>query len=265
MPTLQRLDDDPAAPFPPLHAAWRRPDGLLAVGGDLSVPRLVNAYRHGCFPWFGPGDPLLWWSPDPRWLLATDALHVPRRLGRWLRGSGWTATFNRHFDAVIEACASVPRAGQQGTWIVAAMIDAYRALHRAGHGHAMAVHDGDGHLVGGIYGVGIGRMFFGESMFSAASNGSRAALLALCRHLAGHGVPLLDCQLHSAHLERLGARPVARADFARIVAGLCATPAQPGTWQPWSGPRPLAALVAPGASAAPEPASRLEASPGGPI
>lgn len=243
MRPLTRLDDDPEAPFPPLETAWRAPDGLLAVGGDLSVPRLVNAYRHGCFPWFGPGDPLLWWAPDPRWLLATATVHVARRFARWLRRCDWTVRLDRDFDAVIAACASAPRPGQDGTWIVPEMIDAYRALHRAGHAHAMAVHDADGRLVGGIYGVGVGRMFYGESMFSGESHGSKVALLALCRHLAGHAVPMLDCQLHSSHLERLGARPVPRAEFARLAGELCAAAAPPGLWQDWPQACPARALA----------------------
>lgn len=243
MRPLPRLDDDPAAPFPPLESARRSPDGLLAVGGDLSVPRLVNAYRHGCFPWFGPGDPLLWWAPDPRWLLATAGIHVARRFARWLRQCDWTVRLDQDFDAVIAACAAAPRPGQDGTWIVPEMIAAYRALHRAGHAHAMSVRDADGLLVGGVYGVGLGRMFFGESMFSGQSHGSKVALLALCRHLAGHGVPMLDCQLHSGHLERLGAHPVARTEFARIIADLCTEPAPAGLWQTWSQDRPASGLA----------------------
>lgn len=251
MRSLPRLESAASAPFPPLQGALRVPDGLLAVGGDLSVTRLVNAYRHGCFPWFGPGDPLLWWSPDPRWVLPTDALHVPRRFARWLRGSAWTVSFDRDFDAVIAACADAPRAGQDGTWIVPEMIAAYRALHRAGHAHAMAVHDASGRLVGGIYGVGLGRMFFGESMFSRAGNGSRVALLALCRHLADHGVPLVDCQTHSAHLAAQGARPLARSAFAALVARLCAAPAPATLWQPWPQPRASCALAGGGGDARP--------------
>lgn len=242
MRPLPRLDEAPSAPFPPLTGALRAPDGLLAVGGDLSVPRLVNAYRHGCFPWFGPGDPLLWWAPDPRWVLPSDAIHVSRRFARWLRGCAWTVSFNRDFDAVIAGCAETPRAGQDGTWIVPEMVAAYRGLHRAGHAHAMAVHDAGGGLVGGIYGVGLGRMFFGESMFSRVSNGSRVALLALCRHLASRGAPVVDCQLHSAHLARQGARPMARSEFAALAARLCDAPVPATLWQPWPQPRAASAL-----------------------
>ena len=182
---LPRLGADPDSPFPPLRSALREPDGLLAVGGDLSPARLLNAYRHGIFPWFSPGEPILWWSPDPRVVFDTAAFRLSRRFRRELRRSEWTLSADTDFAAVMRACADIPRAGQDGgTWIGEEMLAAYGELHRLGHAHSIEVRDG-GQLVGGLYGVAIGRMFFGESMFSAASGGSKLALAALARTLAG--------------------------------------------------------------------------------
>lgn len=220
--------------FPPVTAAWSQPDGLLAVGGDLSVPRLLAAYRRGIFPWPIAGQPLLWWSPSMRTVFDTAAIHVPRRFARWLRRSTWTLSVNRQFDAVIAACSG-PRQGENGTWITPAMRAAYLRLHDAGHAHSVEAWEGTT-LAGGIYGVAIGRMFFGESMFSARSNGSRVALLALARLLSEHGLPLLDAQMPSPHLDSLGARQVSRAHFCRQVSLLAG---QLPAGQPWR-PRELA-------------------------
>lgn len=172
------LDADPTAPFPPAAQALRDPDGLLAIGGDLAPQRLLNAYAHGIFPWFSQDQPILWWSPDPRMVFRTDALRLSSRFRRQLRSSSWTVRADTAFEQVIDACASVPRAGQDGTWITAQMQQAYIALHELGHAHSLEVFDGT-RLVGGIYGVAIGQMFFGESMFSAQSGGSKVALVAL--------------------------------------------------------------------------------------
>ena len=169
------LSADPAAPFPPVEQALRHPDGLLAVGGDLSPPRLLAAYRHGIFPWYSQGQPILWWSPDPRTLFRTDAVHLSTRLRRSLRASDWLVCADTAFDAVVAACASSPRPGQHGTWILPEMRQAYARLHRLGHAHSVEVLDDDGELAGGIYGVAVGRMFFGESMFSARPGGSKLA------------------------------------------------------------------------------------------
>jgi leucyl/phenylalanyl-tRNA--protein transferase len=231
---LPRLARDPLAPFPPAHTALRHPNGLLAFGGDLSVPRLLNAYRQGIFPWYSEGQPILWWSPDPRMVLHTATMQLPRRLRRSLRRSRWRISADRDFGAVVRACASSPRAGQDGTWITPAMEAAYIALHQAGHAHSVEVWDSDGALAGGIYGVCLGRMVFGESMFSAQSGGSRVALAALCRVMAAQGMPLLDGQVESPHLLALGGQPMPRrrflAELPALVADAVETPGWPASW-----------------------------------
>ena len=226
---LPRLGADPASPFPPLEAAWREPDGLLAAGGDLSPVRLLNAYARGIFPWFSPGEPILWWSPDPRVVFDTAGFRLPRRFRRELRGSAWTLSADTRFEEVMRACAQIPRSGQDGTWIGTQMLAAYGALHRLGHAHSIEVLAGE-RLVGGLYGVAIGQMFFGESMFSAESGASKVALAALARRLAGWGWPLLDAQVSNPHLLSLGARTLARAEFAARVAELVALPGRNGSW-----------------------------------
>ena len=226
---LPVLDADPAAPFPPVDSALRDPDGLLAAGGDLSPARLLNAYRQGIFPWFSRGDPILWWCPDPRMVFHTDEVRLSTRFRRGLRHSGWTLHADTAFDAVIDACARVPRHGQHGTWITPAMGAAYRELHRLGHAHSVEAHDGD-RLVGGIYGVAIGRMFFGESMFSAESGGSKVALAGLALRLGLWGWPLIDAQVENPHLVRLGARPWPRPDFTGAVRPLVAAAEPAGPW-----------------------------------
>lgn len=238
------LSPDPASPFPPLATALRRPDGLLAAGGDLSPTRLLAAYRAGIFPWFGPGEPILWWSPDPRCVFETGAMHEPRRLRRWRRHSDRVLEADRDFEAVMAACAA-PRRAATGTWIVPEMRAAYARLHEAGHAHSIEVRAPDGRLVGGLYGVAIGRMFFAESMFSAETNASKLALLGLGWVLAEWGWPLIDAQVHSAHLESLGARMMPRASFAAEVARLVAL--DPGTigFRERFGHRPVAELSPP--------------------
>jgi leucyl/phenylalanyl-tRNA--protein transferase len=246
---LARLGTDPASPFPPLSAALEEPNGLLAMGGDLQPARLLAAYRHGVFPWFSDGQPILWWSPDPRVVFDTARFRLARKLRAALPASPWVLRADTAFEAVIDACATAPRAGQDGTWIGPGMRAAYVALHRLGHAHSVEVFDGDA-LVGGIYGVAVGRMFFGESMFSARSNGSRLALAALCRVLAGWDWPLVDAQVDNPHLRLLGARLVPREDFARAVAGLVDLPGRVGPWSAAVGERPVAWLAAPGPPAA---------------
>lgn len=210
------LNSDPHAPFPPVESALRRPDGLLAAGGDLSIPRLLNAYSHGIFPWYEEGQPILWWSPDPRCVLFTDQVHVSRRLQRRLRRRDFELSLDQAFEQVVAACAA-PRDGHDGTWITAAMLTAYTALHQAGHAHSLEVWN-EGALIGGIYGVAIGRVFFGESMFSAGPDGSKIALVSLCRHLVSVQMPLLDCQVFSTHLESMGASMISRSDFTQCLA-----------------------------------------------
>ncbi|UNE61109.1 leucyl/phenylalanyl-tRNA--protein transferase [Xanthomonas oryzae] len=218
-----------SAPFPPAEAALTDPDGLLAVGGDLSPQRLLNAYAHGIFPWYSDGRPILWWSPDPRMVFRTDGVRLSSRFKRQLRASTWTVRADTAFEQVIDACAASPRPGQDGTWITAEMQQAYIALHRLGHAHSIEVFDG-ARLVGGIYGVAVGRMFFGESMFSGESGGSKVALAALAADLHGRGWPLIDAQVENPHLLSMGAERLPRADFLHDVQRQVALAEQPGSW-----------------------------------
>lgn len=227
---------EPGSPpvFPDPEQALAEPNGLLAVGGDLTPQRLLAAYRRGIFPWFGPGEPILWWSPDPRCVFLTDAIHVSRSLRRQLHACDWTLSADRAFGEVIRACAA-PRADAHGTWIVPAIRAAYGRLHRMGHAHSVEVWR-DGDLVGGIYGIAIGRAFAGESMFSRESGGSKIALLALAGALRAWGFPLLDAQVPNPHLFSLGAIELPRAEFRRRLARLAEAPGRAGDWGtrfPW--------------------------------
>lgn len=222
LPLLGRSPDDP---FPPVSLALSEPDGLLAMGGDLHPARLLTAYRHGIFPWFSDDQPILWWSPDPRCVFATARFRLPARLRRSLRRSSWRVSADRAFPPVIAACANIPRNGQSGTWITDAMEQAYLALHRSGHAHSIEVWDGE-RLVGGLYGVRIGHMFFAESMFSAESGGSKVALAALAQRMAQWHWPLIDAQLDNAHLRLLGAQLLPRAQFLLAIAEQIDAPPQ---------------------------------------
>ena len=213
------LSPDPGAPFPPAAAALHMPEGLLAIGGDLSPVRLLNAYRHGIFPWSSAGQPLLWWSPDPRMVFRTGEVRLSTRFRRTLRRSPWTVHADGDFAAVIDACRTAPRPGQDGTWITPEMRAAYVALHRLGHAHSVEVRDG-GRLVGGIYGVAIGRMFFGESMFARRSDASKVAFVSMLARLESWGMPLVDCQVPTSHLASLGGREIPRAEFLAQVGAL---------------------------------------------
>jgi leucyl/phenylalanyl-tRNA---protein transferase len=215
-------------PFPPLAAAQKEPNGLLAVGGDLSPRRLLDAYRRGIFPWYSEGDPILWWSPDPRMVLFPDELRVTRSLAKTLRNKPHEVRFDTAFAAVMRGCAA-PRPGQGGTWIGPEMRAAYRKLHDLGYAHSVETWI-EGELAGGLYGVAIGGVFFGESMFSRARDASKMALVGLVRRLAAEGFGLIDCQMHTAHLESLGAREIPRAEFARRVKDLVDYPRSPGRW-----------------------------------
>jgi leucyl/phenylalanyl-tRNA--protein transferase len=219
---------DRNAPFPDVSLAEREPDGLLAVGGDLGVPRLLSAYRHGIFPWFSPGDPILWWSPDPRTVLVPGHIRVSRSLRKTLRRGHFAVSLDRDFDAVIAACAA-PRPGSDGTWLVPEMIAAYQRLHRQGWAHSVEVRH-EGGLVGGLYGVAIGRVFFGESMFSRVSDASKVALVHLSRTLDAWGFGLIDCQVLTGHLVRMGAEQIPRTDFIELIERLCALPGRQGLW-----------------------------------
>ena len=223
------LSPEPDAPFPSAALALRDPDGLLAMGGDLSPVRLLNAYRSGIFPWYSQGQPILWWSPDPRTVFRSDGVRLSSRFRRQLRRSPWEIRADTAFAGVIAACASMPRRGQDGTWITAEMRSAYVELHRLGHAHSVEVFDG-GTLVGGLYGVAIGRMFFGESMFSAESGGSKVALAALAHRLREWGWPLIDAQVENDHLLGLGAESWPRDRFLQAAAVLAREPAPTGAW-----------------------------------
>jgi len=201
--------------FPPLEKALRDPEGLLAAGGDLSAERLVAAYRHGCFPWFAEGQPILWWSPDPRTVLFPGELHVSRSLAKVMRQGRYQVSFDQDFAAVISACAG-PRSYADGTWITDAMQAAYLKLHQQGFAHSVEVWD-DGKLVGGLYGLAMGQLFFGESMFSHSDNASKVGFATLIEHLKAWGFVLIDCQMPTQHLHSFGARPIARAEFADFL------------------------------------------------
>ncbi len=220
----------PQADFPPVGEALANPEGLLAAGGDLSVPRLLRAYRAGIFPWYEPGQPILWWSPDPRAVLFTDRLRITRSLRKTLRNKPYTVSFDRAFREVMLACAE-PRYEEGGTWITPEMIEAYCRLHDQGHAHSVEVWNTQGGLIGGLYGVAVGKMFFGESMFTRERDGSKIALAHLVRHLAHWGYPLVDCQQVSAHIMSLGAQTLPRAEFIALLDEYCP---QTGKTPPWS-------------------------------
>jgi leucyl/phenylalanyl-tRNA---protein transferase len=235
------LDPGSRTAFPDPELALRDPDGLLAIGGDLAPARLLDAYGRGIFPWYSRGQPILWWSPDPRLVFRTGEIHLSRRFRRGLRGSNWRVVADHDFAAVIDACASVPRPGQPGTWITKAMRDAYLELHRLGHAHSIEVRDG-GALAGGLYGVAIGRMFFGESMASLRPGGSKVALAALAMRLREWGWPLVDAQVENPHLLALGAERWPRNRFLSATAVLVALPQPPGDWRARFGTLPATAL-----------------------
>lgn len=219
---------DKGAPFPPVRSALREPNGLLAAGGDLSPERLLEGYSRGIFPWYSEGDPILWWSPNPRMVLFPAEFKISRSLGKSLRNRSYETRFDCAFGDVIASCAA-PRKGEPGTWIGAAMSGAYRELHRLGYAHSVETWI-DGELAGGLYGVALGRVFFGESMFSRARDASKIALAALVAHLKSSGFGLIDCQMHTRHLETLGAREIPRARFSRLLEELVHYSRSPGTW-----------------------------------
>ena len=209
-------------PFPPLENALDDPNGLLAATEDLSPRRLLDAYRHGIFPWYSAGQPVLWWSPDPRMVLPTAEFKVSRSLRKAVESEKFEIRVDTAFDAVVRACAA-PRPEQDGTWITGAVRAAYGGLFRLGHAHSVESWR-DGELVGGLYGVAIGRMFFGESMFARQSDASKVALVHLVRQLRTWDFPLVDCQQQTAHLASLGARPIPRDEFAKKLAHLVHCP-----------------------------------------
>jgi len=219
---------DPNQNFPSPHLAMRDPNGLLAIGGDLSVTRLIRAYSQGIFPWYNPDEPILWWSPDPRAVLMPGAMKVSRSLSKSLRRGDYAVTLDGAYRDVLDACAG-PRMRSRGTWLGSDMRDAYQELHRRGYSHTVEVWR-DGALIGGLYGVALGRAFFGESMFSHATDASKIALYWLCEQLKAWSFHLLDCQVASEHLRTLGAIDVSRERFLNLLRPAVAQPGRTGTW-----------------------------------
>ena len=214
--------------FPDVELALRDPDGLLAMGGKLSTDWLLQAYRRGIFPWYGPGQPILWWAPDPRLVLLPEKLHISRSLAKTIRQNKFSVTLDTAFSDVIAACAQA-RQGQSGTWITPEMQAAYVDLHHEGHAHSAECWY-DGKLAGGLYGIAIGNIFFGESMFTELTDASKVAFVALARQLQRWGYGLIDCQVYTGHLASLGASMIARKDFTAILDSGCG---QPGRVAPW--------------------------------
>ncbi len=208
---IPTLGIDPKSGFPPVDQALEYPQGLLAAGGDLTPARLLDAYRHGIFPWYSDDEPILWWSPAPRCVIYPDEVHISRRLRRQYNKGSYSLTVDTHFSDVIEACAG-RRPDQHGTWITQDMKNAYIRLHHLGHAHAVEVWS-DGKLAGGIYGLALGKVFFGESMFSRERDASKIALVALCRQLHRWGFEILDCQVKNPHLVSMGAVEISRETF----------------------------------------------------
>ena len=215
-------------PFPPVEQALRQPNGLLAAGADLSPTRLLEAYRRGIFPWFSADDPLLWWSPDPRMVLFPGEFKISRSLRKTLLRGQYQMRCDTAFEQVMRAC-SQPREGQNGTWIQEEMIEAYVRLHKAGYAHSIETWM-DGELVGGLYGVGIGRMFYGESMFSNKTDASKIALAYLTAQLKRWNFGMIDCQMNTAHLASLGAREITRREFLIRLQELIHYPNMTSPW-----------------------------------
>lgn len=214
--------------FPDTSSALDEPDGLLAAGGDLSPKRLVAAYKHGIFPWFSQDDPILWWSPNPRCVLFPEQIHISRSMRKHLKKGRYRVSFDEAFADVIQACAST-RQESTGTWISPEIQEAYIELYQQGVAHSVEVWDNE-QLIGGLYGLGIGKLFFGESMFSFQVNASKVAFIALCKQLKIWGYPLIDCQVHNDHLESLGATNIPRDEFIHYIRQYIDTE----THHPWS-------------------------------
>lgn len=220
----------PEPVFPPVERALAEPNGLLAAGGDLSPERILAAYRLGIFPWYSAGEPILWWSPDPRMVLFPAGLKISRSLAKALRNRDYEVRLDTAFPAVIAACARAPRAGQSGTWITREMQAAYSRLHELGHAHSVETWMDD-KLAGGLYGIAFGRAFYGESMFARRTDASKIALAHLCEHLKRLEFGIIDCQMETAHLASLGARPIPRGDFVALLRRLATADSdRPGRW-----------------------------------
>ena len=224
MPVFQLSDN---LLFPP--PALAREDGLLAVGGDLSVPRLLLAYQHGIFPWYSPGEPILWWSPNPRLVLFPEEFHLAKRLARTIRQQIFHVTFDTDFRRIIRACAETRRKEGEGTWLNEKMIEAYCKLHSLGYAHSVECWQ-EGELAGGLYGVSLGAVFFGESMFSLVPDSSKVALAGLVDRLKRWDFELIDCQVGTGHLQRLGAREISGEEFSHRLGQAVARPSRLGSW-----------------------------------
>jgi len=225
---IERLAEAADAPFPPTSHALYRPNGLLAWGGGLEPTRLLNAYRQGIFPWYSEDEPILWWSPAPRCVIYPAEIHLSRRTRRRYNTGNYQITADTAFRDVIKAC-SQPRKGQPGTWITYALQTAFEQLHRSGHAHSVELWQ-DHRLIGGVYGLAIGKVFFGESMFSRETDASKIALVALCRQLSEWNYGLLDCQVTNPHLTSLGAVEIPRHEFESCIADLVARLQSSGSW-----------------------------------
>lgn len=228
LPWLDPYDD--SQPFPNPEHALKEPDGLLAVGGNLSPRRLLRAYRNGIFPWYAAGQPILWWSPNPRMVLFPDRVKISRSLRKTLRKRLFSVTLDQAFATVMQRCGE-SRRQDKGTWITPAISAAYRRLHELGYAHSAETWR-EGELVGGLYGVAVGRVFYGESMFSRMNDASKVALVALCQQLERWEFALIDCQMHTAHLQSLGAEAIPRRFFLELLRRFCPLPGgPPGAWQ----------------------------------
>lgn len=216
-----RLGDNPDSPFPPIHLAEKEPNGLLAIGGDLTPERLLTAYHSGIFPWYSEGEPILWWSPAPRAVLFPRELRIPRSLKKRIRQQPFKVTLDQNFPAVIHNCAA-PRSSDSETWITDEMAKAYIRLYEQGDAHSIECWDGDNNLVGGLYGVLAGKLFCGESMFSHASDASKIALVSLVEEFAEKmRIELIDIQMMTPHLQQMGAREISRAEYQKLLARYC--------------------------------------------
>lgn len=231
MPLHWIFPNDPPNAFPEVDRALTNPEGLLAVGGDLRSERLLEAYRRGIFPWYEAGQPILWWSPGPRTVLIPDRIHITRSLRKTLRNRPWSIRFDNRFRDTITGCAA-PRRSGSGTWITPAMLEAYCRLHDQGYAHSVEVYDEAGSLVGGLYGIALGRVFFGESMFSRRSDASKVAMVHLARHLHHWGFMLIDCQLASEHIMSLGAELMPRTEFVTALRRWVENATAEFVWEP---------------------------------
>lgn len=234
MPLFRLITREPDFPDP----EFARDDGLLAVGGALTEDWLLSAYENGIFPWFSEGDPILWWSPDPRSVLFPGEVYIAKSMRSVLRNPAWEFSFDTDFDTVIERCALISRKGEDGTWITDEMREAYGRLHRLGMAHSAEVRI-DGVLVGGLYGVSIGAAFFGESMFSEVPNASKYALIQMCRRLERLGFHFVDCQLPTTHLAAMGAEEMRRNSFLKLLGKAMREDTLRGNWQKYSGDNPF--------------------------